>query len=73
MAMATLIAESIEKRLKIPSGTKHQTKMRLAGQGLPIMNTNRRGDLFIKIEVDIPKQLSEVQKELVENLAEMGL
>ena len=65
--------DGIEKRLKIPSGTKHQTKMRLTGQGLPIMNTNRRGDLFIKIEVDIPKQLSEVQKELVENLAEMGL
>jgi curved DNA-binding protein len=65
--------DGIEKRLKIPSGTKHQTKMRLAGQGLPIMNTNHRGDLFIKIEVDIPKQLSEAQKELVEKLAETGL
>ena len=65
--------DDTEKRLKIPSGTKHQTKMRLAGQGLPIMNTNHRGDLFIKIEVDIPKQLSEVQKELVEKLAETGL
>jgi len=65
--------DDTEKRLKIPSGTKHQTKMRLAGQGLPIMNTNHRGDLFIKIEVDIPRQLSEVQKELVEKLAETGL
>ncbi|MEA3230136.1 MAG: J domain-containing protein [Thermodesulfobacteriota bacterium] len=65
--------DGTEKRLKIPSGTKHQTKMRLAGQGLPVMNTKRRGDLFIKIEIDIPKQLSEVQKELVDKLAETGL
>lgn len=65
--------DGIEKRLKIPAGTKHQTKMRLAGQGLPIMNTNRRGDLFIRIEVDIPNQLSKDQKELVEKLAETGL
>lgn len=62
-----------EKRLKIPAGTKHQTKMRLAGQGLPIMNTSRRGDLFIKIEVDMPKHLSGIQKELVGKLAETGL
>ena len=65
--------DGLEKRLKIPAGTKHQTKMRLAGQGLPIMNTNRRGDLFIRIEVDIPNQLSKDQKELVEKLAETGL
>jgi len=72
-SIAVRTPDGIEKRLKIPSGTKHQTKMRLAGQGLPIMNTNHRGDLFIKIEIDIPKQLSEAQKELVEKLAETGL
>ena len=47
--------------------------MRLTGQGLPLMNTNRRGDLFVKIEVDIPKQLSKDQKALVEKLVETGL
>ncbi len=65
--------DGIEKRLKIPAGTKHQTKMRLAGQGLPIMNTPRRGDLFIKILVSLPKELSEEQTELVEKMAETGL
>jgi len=65
--------DGLEKRLKIPPGTKHQTQMRLSGQGLPIMNTDRRGDLFIKIIVDIPKQLSPQQKKLVEKLAETGL
>ncbi len=65
--------DGIEKRLKIPAGTKHQTKMRIAGQGLPLMNTDRRGDLFVKIEVDIPKQLSEEQVALVKQLAETGL
>jgi len=65
--------DGIEKRLKIPAGTKHQTQMRLAGQGLPIMNTKQRGNLFIKIIVDMPKELSKIQKELVEKLAETGL
>lgn len=65
--------DGIEKRLKIPEGTKHQTKMRLTGQGLPIMNSNRRGDLFIKILVSMPKKLSKEQRELVEKLAETGL
>ncbi|RUA02162.1 MAG: J domain-containing protein [Deltaproteobacteria bacterium] len=62
-----------KKRLKIPAGTKHQTQMRLAGQGLPIMNTDRRGDLFVKITIDVPKELSADQRKLVEKLAETGL
>jgi len=62
-----------EKRLKIPAGTRHQTQMRLAGQGLPIMNTDRRGNLFVKINVDIPAKLSELQTELVKKLSETGL
>ena len=62
-----------EKKLKIPAGTKHQTKMRLSGQGLPIMNSSQRGDLFIKILVAFPKQLSDKQLDIVEKLAEAGL
>jgi curved DNA-binding protein len=59
--------------LKIPPGTKHGTKMRLAGHGLPDMKGKKRGDLYVRIQVNIPKKISAEQKKLVEQLAATGL
>ena len=59
--------------LKIPAGTKHGTKMRLSGHGLPAMKSSKKGDLFVRIQVNIPKHLSAQQKKLVEELAATGL
>jgi curved DNA-binding protein len=59
--------------LKIPPGTKPGTKMRLLGHGLPAMKANKRGDLFVRVNVIIPKQLNSEQKKLVEELAAAGL
>ncbi|MGB5157339.1 MAG: DnaJ C-terminal domain-containing protein [Desulfobacterales bacterium] len=65
--------EGKELNLKIPSGTKHGTKMRLAGHGLPQMNGKKTGDLYVSINIIIPKSLNSEQKELVEKLAETGI
>jgi curved DNA-binding protein len=62
-----------ELSLKIPPGTRHKTKMRLAGHGLPHMNEAGQGDLYVIVLVDIPKELSEEQKKLVAKLADTGL
>ena len=59
--------------LKIPPGTKHGTKMRLSGHGLPAMQGNKKGDLFVQIQIIVPKQLNDEQKKLVEQLADTGL
>ena len=59
--------------LKIPPGTEHKTKMRLAGHGLPHMQGNGKGDLYVSMHVKTPKQLSKEQKKLVKKLAEAGL
>ena len=59
--------------LKIPPGTKHGTKMRLSGHGLPDMKGNHKGDLYVRIQVKIPKNLTAEQKKLVEQLAAAGL
>jgi len=59
--------------LKIPPGTKHGTKMRLPGHGLPAMKGNIKGDLFVRILINVPKQLNEEQTKLVEELAAAGL
>ena len=59
--------------LKIPPGTKPGTKMRMSGRGLPYMKGARKGDLFVKIQIKMPKQLTAEQKRLVEKLAQTGL
>ncbi len=62
-----------ELMLKIPAGTKHKTKMRLSGHGLPHMHGKGKGDLYVRIHVNTPKRLTKKQKGLIEKLAETGL
>ena len=64
---------SKELSLKIPPGTKHKTKMRLSGHGLPRMHGKGQGDLYVHIYVIMPKKLTKNQKKLIEQLAETGL
>jgi curved DNA-binding protein len=59
--------------LKIPPGTRPGTKMRLSGHGLPTMKGDRRGDLYVQIQVEVPRKLTDEQKRLVEELAATGL
>ncbi len=62
-----------ELSLKIPPGTKHKTKMRLAGHGLPHMHGKGQGDLYVYINITMPVKLTKKQKRLIEQLAEIGL
>lgn len=62
-----------ELSLKVPPGTRHKSKMRLAGNGIPHMKGPGAGDLYVEILVAMPKKLTKKQKELVEALAEEGL
>lgn len=62
-----------ELSLKIPAGTKHGTRMRLAGHGLPGMQNKKKGDLYVCIHIDVPRNLSAEQKSLMEKLASSGL
>ena len=65
--------EGNELSMKIPPGTRHKTKMRIPGRGLPKMQGSAKGDLFVQIHVTIPKDLTPEQKRLVEKMAKAGL
>ena len=65
--------EGGELNLKIPPGTRHKTRMRLAGHGLPKMKGGTEGDLYVTVAVDIPKKLTDEQKKWVEKLAATGM
>ena len=52
----------------IPEGTQNGKQLRLRGKGMPIYGGSRYGDLYIKLQVQLPKHLTERQKELIRNL-----
>jgi curved DNA-binding protein len=54
-------------KLKIPAGTQPEQVFRLAGRGMPRLKSSQgKGDLFVRVKVKIPKQLSSKQKSLLE-------
>ncbi len=58
------------KKIKVPAGTRHGTVQRLRGEGPPKPRGKGRGEVRYRLEIELPKELSEEQKEAVERLAE---
>jgi molecular chaperone DnaJ len=59
--------------LNVPAGTPAKKVFRVTGKGMPHFRSYGRGDMYVDLEVGIPKKLSRKQKELLENLKEEGL
>jgi curved DNA-binding protein len=57
-------------RLKIPAGTQGEQRFRLRGHGLPTAG-GTRGDLFVVTQIQIPKKLSERERKIWSELAEL--
>jgi len=57
--------------LKIPAGVPHGEILRVKGKGVP--NQNTRGDLLVKINIQMPQKLSRSAKKLVEDLGKEGI
>ncbi len=56
--------------LKIPAGTQPGQTFRLAGRGMPHLRSPQSfGDLYAKVKVKLPKNLSQKQRELFEQLS----
>lgn len=55
-------------KLAIPAGSSTNDKHRLKGKGTENPNTGRKGDMYVVIQVVIPKKLSKEQKKLFEEL-----
>ena len=62
-----------EVKLKIPPGSQNGQTFRLRGKGMPkIKNPDVHGDLYVRIEVRLPTQLSAKQRALFEELRRLG-
>ncbi len=54
---------------RFPEGTQHGTKFRLKGRGIPSIRGGVRGDQYVRVIVEIPKNLSARQREILEEFA----
>jgi molecular chaperone DnaJ len=58
------------KKIKVPAGTRHGTIQRLRGEGPPKPKGKGRGDIRYRLEIEVPDDLTEEQREAAEKLAE---
>jgi len=56
-------------KLKIPAGTQSGKIFTLKGKGAPRIGSQQRGSQLIRISIEVPKKLSQRQKELLEEFA----
>ncbi|MGI9556428.1 MAG: molecular chaperone DnaJ, partial [Solirubrobacterales bacterium] len=56
------------KLIKIPAGTQHGSLQRLRGEGPPPPGKGERGDIYYRLEVEIPKELTDEQRAALDEL-----
>ena len=60
-------------KLSFPAGSINGDKQRVKGKGIENESTGRRGDMYVVLDVRIPKKLSRDQKKLFESLDDTDL
>jgi molecular chaperone DnaJ len=59
------------KKLRVPGGTRHGTVQRLRGEGPPALaGAKGRGDIHYRFVIDVPRELTDQQREAVDALSQ---
>jgi molecular chaperone DnaJ len=61
-----------EAAVKLPPGTQPDAALRLRSKGLPRFREKGRGDLFVRVRVQVPQKLSREERELYERLRSLA-
>ncbi len=56
----------------VPPGTQPDAVLRLRGKGLPEFGSARRGDLYVRLRVEIPARVAAEERKLYEQLRALG-
>ena len=54
----------------IPEGTQTGTVFRLRGKGIPVLNGRGRGDQYVTVTIETPRDLNREQKEALKKFSE---
>ncbi len=71
----TTEVETIDQKLKLKvrAGTASHTLVRLRGEGVPYVNANGKGDLYVRLIVEVPEKITSEQKRALQALSQVGL
>ena len=59
-------------KVKIDPGTQPGKVLRLKGKGLPDVNGYGKGDLLVRVDLFVPKEISKEDRKIIEKLKESG-
>lgn len=57
--------------IKVPAGTQGGTALRLQGLGMPASGGNPQGDLYMKVRIQVPQNLTDEERSLYQKLAQL--
>lgn len=64
--------DGVKAKLQIPEGTQNGDKLRLKSKGMTVMNSGgRRGDMYVRVNIETPVKLSSEERELLQKLDEV--
>ena len=58
-------------KIKIPAGTQSGKQLRLKGKGMPYIRGSGHGDLYVRLNTEVPVSLNREQKELLEKFRQI--
>ena len=58
-------------KLKVPAGTQGGSDFRVRGHGMTRLQSHAKGDLHVKLEVEVPTKLNPEQRQALQNFAEL--
>jgi len=59
-------------RVKVPAGTQPGQRIRLKGKGMPVLRASQIGDLYVQLDIEVPRNLNRRQKELLEEFQSLS-
>ena len=67
-----IVVPTLEEKVsyKVPPGTQPGTVFRLKGKGVTHVRTGRKGDLYVKVSLEVPTKLNKKQKKAIEIMGE---
>ena len=66
-----IVVPTLEEKVsyKVPAGTQPGTVFRLKGKGIKSVRSSKKGDLYVKVTLEIPTKLNAKQKKAIATMA----
>ena len=65
-----IVVPTLDEKIKykVPAGTQPGTVFRLKGKGVQSLRSGRKGDLYIKVNLEVPTKLNKTQKKAIQDM-----